>query len=81
MIKLKMPREQKVRLIQNVKTYFEETRSEPIGDLAAEQFIDFMLEQLGPYVYNQAVRDARAMVAEKYAQIEDELYALEKPLR
>lgn len=30
--------------------------------LAAENLLDFMLEQLGPIIYNQAIGDARAVV-------------------
>jgi uncharacterized protein (DUF2164 family) len=66
-------------MIKNVKAYFEEERSETIGDLGAEQFIDFMIKELGPYIYNKAVADARALINEKMTQIEDELYTLEKP--
>ncbi|MDO3410870.1 DUF2164 domain-containing protein [Saccharibacillus sp. CPCC 101409] len=80
MIPIKLPREQKLELIEDLQAFFYEERSEEIGEIAAEQLLDHMLQRLGPYVYNQAVRDAKAAVNEKIAQIEDELYALERPL-
>ncbi|WP_281886624.1 DUF2164 domain-containing protein [Paenibacillus sp. YYML68] len=80
MIAMKLPREQKEQLIESVQAYFERERSEEIGELAAEQLIDYMLQELGPHIYNKAIADARALVQEKAMQIEDELYALEKPL-
>jgi len=78
-ISIKLPREDKNEIINDVKAYFEEERSETIGDLAAEQLIDFMITQLGPYMYNKALMDARALINEKMNQIEDDLYILEKP--
>jgi uncharacterized protein (DUF2164 family) len=78
---IKIPKEQKVEIAQRVQTYFEEERSESIGQLGAEQLIDFMITELGPHIYNQAVADARALITEKMAQIDDELYTLEKPVQ
>lgn len=81
MLSIKLPKEQKEEIVQSVQAYFEEERSESIGQLAAEQLIDFMIGELGPYIYNKAIEDARMMITGKMAQIDDELYALEKPLR
>ncbi|KGE16842.1 DUF2164 domain-containing protein [Paenibacillus wynnii] len=81
MILLKLPKEIKDEMINNVKNYFEEERAETIGDLGAEQFIDFMIKELGPHIYNKAITDARLLIQEKTSQIEDELYSLEKPVR
>lgn len=77
---IKISREQKAAIAGKVQAYFEGERSESIGQLAAEQIIDFMIGELGPFIYNQGIADARAMIAEKMAQIDDELYALEKPV-
>lgn len=43
--------------------------------------MDWMIQELGPFIYNQAIQDARNMIHEKMLQIEDELYTLEKPVR
>lgn len=80
LISFNIPKEEKKQLVQSVQAYFEEERSETIGDLAAEQFIDFMLKELGPFIYNKAITDARLLVSEKFNQMEDELYTLEKPI-
>lgn len=81
MIAIKLPKEQKQDIIRNVQLYFEEERSESIGELGAEQLIDFMIKALGPYMYNKAIDDVRQLVNEKLTQIDDELYTLEKPIR
>ena len=77
-IPVKLPREDKERIANSVIAYFEQERSESIGQLGAEQLVEFMLKELAPYVYNKAISDARLLLNEKLSQIEDELYALEK---
>ncbi|MWV43317.1 DUF2164 family protein [Paenibacillus sp. HJL G12] len=81
MMSIKLPKEQKAEIAQSVQAYFEEERSESIGQLGAEQLIDFMITELGPYIYNQAIEDSRALINEKMAQIDDEFYTLEKPIQ
>ncbi|QAY65318.1 DUF2164 domain-containing protein [Paenibacillus protaetiae] len=74
----KLPREQKEQLISSLQRFFEMERSESIGSVAAEQLLDHMLQELGPFIYNQAITDARQTVMERMQAMEDELYALEK---
>jgi len=81
MIPINTTREEKVQIINRIKIFFEEERSEAIGDLAAEHLLDFMLDELGPYIYNRAIYDARLLVDERFAQLEEDLYTLERPLR
>lgn len=77
---IKLSREEKEMLVERVREYFENERSEEIGHLAAESILDFMMKELTPFVYNQAIFDARRIVAERMTSIEDDLYALERPI-
>lgn len=80
MIPIQLPREQKDAIKDQIRAYFETERSESIGDLAAEQLLDFMLKELAPYLYNKGVEDAQRLVSERFGSIDDELYALRRPL-
>ena len=80
-IPIKMPREQKEMIISKVQMFFEEERSETIGNIAAESFVDFMLKELAPYLYNKGIEDCRKLLMQKMSQVEDEFYALEQPIR
>lgn len=80
MIQIKIPKEQKSDLISNVQKYFAEDRSEEISDLGAELILDFMIKELSPFIYNKAIADVRQLMTEKWSQIDDELYSLEKPI-
>ncbi|BBH19352.1 hypothetical protein Back11_06970 [Paenibacillus baekrokdamisoli] len=80
MIPIKLPREQKEQIMEKLVAYFEEERSEKLGNIGAEQIIDFMLREIAPFVYNKAVDDARQIVNQKSVSLEEELYALERRL-
>ena len=74
MKKFKLEKELKDQIIIHIQNYFLEERDEEIGNLSATLLMDFMIGQVGPAIYNQAIKDAHALVSKK---IED-LYGLEK---
>ncbi|MEC0231425.1 DUF2164 domain-containing protein [Paenibacillus alba] len=80
MLKLKLEKEQKNELVSRLQDYFYKERSEEIGELSAEFLIDYMIAELGPYIYNQAIQDALKLVGDKMVALEDDLHAIEKPI-
>jgi len=72
--KFKLTKELKEQIVVDIQKYFAEERDEEIGNLSAELLLGFMIEKIGPAIYNQAIRDAHSLVSKK---IED-LYGLEK---
>ncbi|MGM9926099.1 MAG: DUF2164 domain-containing protein [Bacillus sp. (in: firmicutes)] len=81
MIPVKIPREEKLEIISNIQNHFYQEFSDEIGELAAENLLDFMFKELSPYIYNEAIKDARMTVEQKMSALEEDLYALEKPVR
>jgi uncharacterized protein (DUF2164 family) len=55
-----LPDETRKTLIDAIKWYFVEEREEEIGDLQATFLLDFVIKEIGPSIYNQAIRDAQA---------------------
>lgn len=80
MIPIKIPREDKTLLAEDLQEYLADQLSERMGNLVAEGILDFVLNLVAPYVYNQAIADAQKIVVELMARTEDELNVLEKPL-
>lgn len=80
MIIFKLPKEEKDELAKRVQAFFYEERSEELGSIAAESILDFMLKELGPVIYNQAIFDTRKLVKEKMDSLENDLYSIEQPL-
>ena len=59
-------RQQAVAALQQ---YFADSMDEPIGDLKAGLLLDFVLAELGPSVYNQAIADAGAFFEERTSDL------------
>lgn len=78
---LKIPKGQKAQIVAMVQQYFRDERGEEIGDLAAEFLIDFMIKQMGPFIYNQAIEDVQAVLNQRMAALEEDVYALKMPLK
>lgn len=77
---IKIPREDRALLAEQIQDYLEGQFSEPVGNLGAEGILDFVLGLVAPYVYNQAVADARRVVTQQMERTDDELSYLEKTL-
>jgi uncharacterized protein (DUF2164 family) len=78
---LKIPKEQKMQIISLIQQYFRDERGEEIGDLAAEFLLDFMIKQIGPFIYNQAVEDVQYVFNQRMASLEEDVYALKMPIK
>jgi uncharacterized protein (DUF2164 family) len=76
---IRIPKEQKERIVEELQYFVEAEWSHPVGQLAAEQLLDVMIKELAPILYNQAVNDARQLLMERMAGLEDDLYSLEMP--
>lgn len=65
--------------IASIQRYFEVNMPEPIGEFAAGLLLNFILEEIGPAIYNQAVADAQIRLQQRVADLSGELYADEFP--
>jgi uncharacterized protein (DUF2164 family) len=74
MKKIELPKEVKKQAVSDIKEYFSKEMDQQIGDLSADLMLDFILENIGPAVYNQAIKDAYLFLSER---VED-LYSLER---
>ncbi len=63
----------KRRHISALIGYFSEERDEEIGYIAAEQLLDFFLEQTGKDIYRKGVEDSRKLVAGAHEDLMVEL--------
>ena len=54
--------------------YFEAHMDEPIGNVAASGLLGFFLAEIGPSIYNQAVRDAQERMALRVQELDMEVH-------
>lgn len=76
-MEIELNKEVRVVLVENLKRYYWNERNEELSNLGAELLLDFIVNDIGPYIYNKAVDDSYAYMNER---IED-LLGLQKRLR
>ncbi len=67
---IKIPKETEKALLVSIRRFFAETLEEEIGDLKAQLVLDYCLREIGPTVYNAAVRDSQAYLQERVADLD-----------
>lgn len=75
MATIELPKQARADAIASLQRYFEENMSEPLGNLSAGLLLDFIVEEIGPAIYNQAVADAQLRMQSRVADLSGELYA------
>jgi uncharacterized protein (DUF2164 family) len=71
---IKLDTDTQHRLLTSLQRYCAENFDEDMGDLKARLFLDFCLREIGPAIYNQAVRDAQAVMQEKISEVDTNCY-------
>lgn len=74
MRKIDLSAELKQDAIRSIKEYFQQIRDEELSDYQATDILEFMLANVGPYIYNQALADVHVLMSDR---IED-IFGLEK---
>lgn len=67
---IKLAADTEKQALASLKRYVREELDQDIGDLKAKLLLDYLLEEIGPTVYNQAVLDAAAYFQGRVADLE-----------
>jgi uncharacterized protein (DUF2164 family) len=65
--------EAKRTAIESIQKYFEINLNEPIGNLAAGTLLNFILEEIGPSIYNKGVTDAQERMQARLSELDIEV--------
>lgn len=76
----KMSKEIKEEMIDRIQAFFIKERGEEIGNLAAEQVLDFITEEMASYFYNEGIEDSISALQSRMENLEEDLYTLKRPL-
>lgn len=74
MANIKLSKDARKSAIEEIQSFFLKERDEEIGNLGGEFLLDFILEKIGPVIYNQAIEDAHSLLLQQT----EELYSLQK---
>ena len=58
-------KEETIQLISSIRKYCREELEHEIGELQAKLLLDYFLKEVGPFAYNQGVRDAEHYLRER----------------
>jgi uncharacterized protein (DUF2164 family) len=72
---IEISKQARANAIASIQRYFEENMAEPIGDMPAGLLLNFFMEEIGPAIYNHAIRDAQGRMQQCVSDLEGELYA------
>jgi uncharacterized protein (DUF2164 family) len=75
MMTVEFSKPQRATAIASLQRYFEENLPEPIGDLPAGLLLNFILEEIGPVIYNRAISDAQTRLTQRVSDLSGELFA------
>jgi uncharacterized protein (DUF2164 family) len=58
------------KILKSLRRYFTEQREEELGELQAKLLLDFVLEEIGPSIYNAAIADAQIYLRDRVADLD-----------
>jgi uncharacterized protein (DUF2164 family) len=56
---IQLSKEDRVQAIASIERYFLDNFEQKIGNISAGALLGFILEEIGPSIYNRAVSDAK----------------------
>lgn len=71
---IEISKEIRKEIIVSIQRYFDENMEESIGNISAEALLDFLLEELGPLVYNKAVSDVQERLQSRVMEVDIEVH-------
>ena len=71
---IELGKEDREQAIASIQRYFKENMEEPIGNIAAGALLGFVLEEIGPSVYNRAVADVQERLGARIADLDIEVH-------
>ena len=71
---IEISKEARKEAIASIERYFQENMEERIGNIAAGALLGFILEEIGPLVYNKAVAEVQERLQSRISEIDIEVH-------
>ncbi|MBP6824686.1 MAG: DUF2164 domain-containing protein [Acidobacteria bacterium] len=72
---IELTKEAKQTALESLQKYFEMNMDEPLGNLKAGALLGFILEEIGPSIYNKGVADAQERMQARIGELDYEVHA------
>ena len=70
---IELNKEDRAQAIASIERYFEVNFEQKIGNISAGALLGFVLEEIGPSIYNRAVSDAKERMLMRVEDLEYEV--------
>lgn len=67
-------KEARKEAIASIERYFTENMEDKIGNIAAGALLGFILEEIGPVIYNKAVTDVQERLQSRIMEVDIEIH-------
>lgn len=71
---IELTKEDRAQAVASIERYFRENMEEKIGNIAASGLLGFILEEIGPTLYNKGVADAQERIQARVADLDFEVH-------
>jgi uncharacterized protein (DUF2164 family) len=72
---MKLSKEARQDAIASLQKYFQENMDDELGNLVAGELLNFIIDEIGPCLYNQGVRDAQERMLARTSELDVEVFA------
>jgi len=72
---IELTKEAKQNALESIQKYFQVNLEQPIGNLATGALLEFILEEIGPSIYNKGVADAQERMQARIGELDYEVHA------
>ncbi|MEW5548714.1 DUF2164 domain-containing protein [Peribacillus frigoritolerans] len=77
---IQFPIEKRRKMIESIQEYVYQEHGKEIGEVAAENHLQYIFENIAPFIYNEGIKDAKKVMENRLGNIEEDLYSLERPI-
>jgi uncharacterized protein (DUF2164 family) len=75
---IKFEKAERDAIVGRIQRFYVTELESEIGNIPAQQLLQFFGEVVGPFYYNQGLHDAQAALARQVDTFNDEIYSLEQ---
>jgi uncharacterized protein (DUF2164 family) len=72
---IELTKETKQNALESLQKYFEKNMEEPLGNIAGGALLNFIIEEIGPSIYNKGVADAQERMQARLSELDYEVHA------
>ncbi|MEI7762791.1 MAG: DUF2164 domain-containing protein [Comamonadaceae bacterium] len=71
---IEISKEARKEAIASIERYFAENMEDKVGNIAAGALLGFILEEIGPVIYNKAVTDVQERLQSRIMEVDIEIH-------